>query len=62
MYIENNLNQSQKLCEIAAFYSHDEYRKYQEIIQNNIVEFTISDGMENNSQSDHFIESLRGNH
>lgn len=45
---------------LSAFSSFDDYKKYYEIIQNNVVGLTTGDGIKINSQSDHFIERVLG--
>lgn len=51
---------SRSIGKLSAFSSFDDYRKYHEIIQNNIVGLTTSDGIKIISQSDHFIERVLG--
>lgn len=45
---------------LSAFSSFDDYRKYHDVIQNNVVGITTSDGIKIISQSDHFIERVLG--
>lgn len=45
---------------LSAFSTFDDYRKYRDIIQNDIVGLNTSDGIKITSQSDHFIERVLG--
>lgn len=45
---------------ISAFSSFDDYKKYKDIIENNVVGLTTSNGIKITGQSKHFIERVLG--